>query len=113
MNSRTLWIALSVGSAAGIIAALAYTPENRARLRKGLQAIQEEAGEYIHDASDFVQDQAERLAREAQTSYSSGSANATSAFGSIADAVTSVVDASGDPTAKTAVKLVNKVRSMV
>jgi gas vesicle protein len=65
-NNRGFWIALTIGAAAGAVAALLYAPQTGASTRKKLRRGIEDLGESLEQAGDYLKEQAERLSKETQ-----------------------------------------------
>ena len=72
MRAKGIWIAFSVGVAAGATVALLYTPDSGENTRKKISetAIDayDQAGNYVGDASDYLKDHADLLAQKSKAS---------------------------------------------
>lgn len=56
MSTWKFWAAFGVGVAAGAALALIYAPQSGARTRRQLKRAVNDAGDYIKDTADTVQD---------------------------------------------------------
>ena len=61
MNSLKLWVAFSIGVAAGAGVALIYAPQTGAKTRKQIRKRAEDATDYIKDQADTLTDQAAKV----------------------------------------------------
>lgn len=66
MNSKGVWIAFSIGVAAGAAVALLYAPQSGVRTRRQLRKNIDEGVGYLEDAAEYLKEQAENLSSEAQ-----------------------------------------------
>lgn len=66
MNSKGVWIAFSIGVAAGAAVALLYAPQSGVRTRRQLKKNLDEGVGYLEDAAAYLREQAENLSAEAQ-----------------------------------------------
>jgi gas vesicle protein len=56
MSTWKFWAAFGVGVAAGAALALIYAPQSGARTRRQIKRVVNDAGEYIKDTADNVQE---------------------------------------------------------
>ncbi len=66
MSAKNYWLAFGIGVSAGAAIALLYAPQSGVRTRRKLRKGVGEAGDYLHDAGDYLRSQAERFSDEAQ-----------------------------------------------
>jgi len=66
MDKRGIWIAFSIGVAAGAAVALLYAPQSGDRTRRQLRRNLNDGVDYLEDAAAYLKEQAENLSREAQ-----------------------------------------------
>lgn len=66
MNSCKVWTAFTVGVVAGASVALLYAPQTGERTRRQLRRSIEDAGDYLKDTTDDVQDRAEDYVRRSR-----------------------------------------------
>ena len=59
MDRLKFWAAFTVGVAAGACVALLYAPQSGERTRRQIRRNVEDAGEYLRDAADNMQDRAQ------------------------------------------------------
>ncbi len=60
MSTWKFWAAFGVGVAAGAALALIYAPQSGARTRRQIKRAVSDAGDYIKDTADSVQDLADK-----------------------------------------------------
>lgn len=77
MSAKTFWIAFGLGVAAGATVALLTAPQRGKRTRKQLRKGVGDAGAYLHQAGEYLREQAERLSHEAQAAFRKGVEEAT------------------------------------
>lgn len=63
---KRFWIAFAIGALAGGVAALLYAPQSGSSTRRKLRRGWEDLGDNLSDATEYLKEQAERLAKEAQ-----------------------------------------------
>lgn len=66
MSSKGVWIAFSIGVAAGAAVALLYAPQSGVRTRRQLRKNIDEGVGYLEDAADYLKEQAETLTKKAE-----------------------------------------------
>jgi gas vesicle protein len=99
MRHKEFWIALGIGAAVGGVAALLYAPQSGTVTRKKLRRGLEDLGETL--AAEYLQDQAEKLGKEAQKLIDASKEQFDDAFDTASGAVKSATR-----TAKAVTKLV-------
>ena len=70
MKSKNLWIAFSIGVAAGAAVALLYAPQSGMRTRRQLKKNVNDGVEYLEEAAAYLKEQADVLTKEAQKTLS-------------------------------------------
>lgn len=113
MSSKTFWIAFGVGVAAGATIALLTAPQRGKRTRKQLLKGVGDAGEYLHQASEYLREQAERLSVEAQSAFRNGVKEATPMVRKYADRAQEAVNSAADYVQKNSPKVVDYVQGNV
>ncbi len=63
MNSVKVWAAFTVGVAAGACVALLYAPQTGEKTRRQIRRNVEDAGDYLKEAADNVQDRAQEYVK--------------------------------------------------
>ena len=66
MDRKEIWIAFSVGVAAGAAVALLYAPQSGDRTRRQLRRNLNDGVDYLEDAAAYLKEQTEILTKEAQ-----------------------------------------------
>ncbi len=66
MSAKGVWIAFSIGVAAGAGVALLYAPQTGVKTRRQLKKGIDDSVGYLEDAAEYLKEQAEELAKEAQ-----------------------------------------------
>lgn len=89
MNSRSFWIAFLSGLTAGSIIALLYAPQTGKDARKKIGRAYDDASDYVDETGHYVKDQAERLSKEAQSSYKKNAKDLDDAYAKATDSLTS------------------------
>lgn len=67
MDKKGIWIAFSVGVAAGAAVALLYAPESGAEMRTRLRGNLNDGVESLGEAANYLKQQADSLSKQAQT----------------------------------------------
>lgn len=88
MSNKSFWIAFLTGLTAGSIVALLYAPQSGEKTRKKLSKAYDDAADYVDDTSHYVKDQAERLSKEAQSTYKKRSKELDEAYEKASDSLT-------------------------
>lgn len=87
MSSKSFWIAFLSGLTAGSIVALLYAPQSGEDTRKKIGKAYDDAEDYAADASHYVKDQAERLSKEAQSTYKQKAKDLDEAYSKASDSL--------------------------
>ena len=67
MDKKGIWIAFSVGVAAGAAIALLYAPESGAEMRTRLRGNLNDGVESLGEAANYLKQQADSLSKQAQS----------------------------------------------
>ncbi len=89
MSSRSFWIAFLTGLTAGSVAALLYAPQTGKEARKKLGRAYDDAADYVDESGQYLKDQAERLSKEAQSSYKERVQDLDDAYAKATDSLSS------------------------
>ena len=63
---KSVWIAFSIGVAAGATVALLYAPQSGIKTRRQLKRNIDDGVGYLEDAAEYLKEQAETLSKEAK-----------------------------------------------
>jgi len=66
MDKKGIWIAFTVGVAAGAAVALLYAPESGADMRNRIRGNIDDGVESLGDAANYLKEQADSLSKQAQ-----------------------------------------------
>jgi gas vesicle protein len=69
MSAKGIWIAFSLGVAAGAAVALLYAPQPGVRTRRQLRRNFDDGVDYLEDAASHLKEQAEALSNEARKAF--------------------------------------------
>jgi gas vesicle protein len=89
MDKKGIWIAFSVGVAAGAAVALLYAPESGADMRTRLRGNLNDGVESLGEAANYLKQQADSLSKQAQTLIERTRGQMHGAVDSATDAVNS------------------------
>lgn len=89
MSSRSFWIAFLTGLTAGSVMALLYAPQTGKEARKKIGKAYDDASDYVDDTGHYVKDQAERLGKEAQSTYKDRVQDLDEAYAKASDSLSS------------------------
>ena len=102
MSSRSFWIAFVTGLTAGSVMALLYAPQSGKEARKKIGKAYDDATDYVDETSHYVKDQAERLSKEAQSSYKERVQDLDDAYAKATDSLSSAYADAKDKLARIA-----------
>lgn len=102
MSSKSFWIAFLSGLTAGSIVALLYAPQSGEDTRKKLGKAYDDASDYVDETGHYVKDQAERLSKEAQSTYKQKVKDLDDAYTQATDSLTAAYSDAKDKLASLA-----------
>lgn len=81
MSAAKIWIAFSIGVAAGAAVALIYAPQSGTRTRRQIRRGWEDANEYIKDTAGTVAGHAEKYVKRGREVAENVAGTASSVYG--------------------------------
>lgn len=89
MSSKSFWTAFLTGLTAGSVIALLYAPQTGEQTRKKLGKAYDDAADYVDETGHYVSDKAERLSKEAQSTYKERAQDLDDAYAKATDSLSS------------------------
>lgn len=81
MSAVKIWVAFSIGVAAGAAVALIYAPQSGVKTRRQIRRGLEDAGDYVRDTAETLSGHAERYAKRGRDIVDNVVDTASTAYG--------------------------------